>query len=92
MRRLSARLLISHVLVAVIGGLATFWIAHLAAPRFFDDSDGLAQRTSGVHTPGGGGGPAGQAGLGAIAKQQVADASAHQESLVLEAPKSLDYA
>lgn len=74
MRRLSARLLISHVLVAVIGGLATFWIAHLAAPRFFDDSVGLAQRTSGVHTPGGGSGPAGQAGQGAIAKQQFADA------------------
>lgn len=77
MRRLSAKLLISHILVAVIGGLATFWIAHLAAPRFFDDSVGLAQSTPGVHTPGGGGGPSGQAaqaGQGSIAKQQFADA------------------
>ncbi len=75
MRRLSARLLLSHVLVAVIGGLATFWIAHLTAPRFFDDSVGLAQRTTGEHTPGAG--PAqggGNAGLGTLAKQQFADA------------------
>ncbi len=71
MRRLSVRLLVSHVLVALIGGLATFWIAHLAAPRFFDDTVGLAGRTSGVHTPGAGGGSAGQ---GALAKQEFADA------------------
>jgi len=77
MRRLSVRLLVSHVLVAVIGGLATFWIAHLTAPRFFDDSVGLAQRPTGDHTPGAGGGAAqggGNAGLGTIAKQQFADA------------------
>ncbi len=48
MNRLSVRLVLSHVLVAVLGALATFFIVRQLAPALFDETLRRAQ----------GGGPA----------------------------------
>lgn len=47
MRTLSARLVLSHVLVAVLGGLATFLVVRLLAPTLFDESLRRAQMQGG---------------------------------------------
>jgi signal transduction histidine kinase len=59
--RLSVRLVLSHVLVAVIGGLTTFLVVRLLTPELFDRMMG-------------GGGPMMGRGAGASLRAQVADA------------------
>lgn len=72
MRRLSVRLLASHILVAVLAGGATYVVVRFLAPRLFDDMIGLG------YGPGGAGqGPGrttGGQGQGFLLKQQFADA------------------
>ena len=59
MNRLSVRLVVSHIAVAALGGLATFAIVRLLAPALFDES----LRRNADHVPGQGGGAGQGAGL-----------------------------
>ena len=61
MNRLSVRLVLSHVLVAVLGGLTTFLVVRLLTPELFDRMMG-------------GGGPMPGRGGGGSLRSQVADA------------------
>lgn len=61
MNRLAARLVLSHVLVAVLGGLATFLVVRLLTPELFDRMMGA-------------GGPMMGQGRGGSLRGQVADA------------------
>lgn len=61
MNRLSVRLVLSHVLVAVLGGLTTFLVVRLLTPELFDRMMG-------------GGGPMSGRGGGGSLRSQVADA------------------
>ncbi len=65
MNRLDVRLIVSHLLVAVLGAIATYVIVRQLAPAIFDES----VRMTGM---GGMGGPA-QGGAGAL-REQFADA------------------
>ncbi|WP_404388636.1 sensor histidine kinase [Humibacillus xanthopallidus] len=65
MNRLDVRLILSHLLVAVLGAIATYVIVRQLAPAIFDES----MRMSGT---GGMGGP-GQGGVGSL-REQFADA------------------
>ena len=56
MNRLSSRLVLSHVLVAVLGALATFLIVRQLAPALFDETLRRTQ-TGGPRGPGSGPGP-----------------------------------
>ncbi len=66
MRRLSVRLLVSHVLVAVIAGLATYLVVRLLAPLLFEGALGQGR--------GGGMGAGPGSGAGPALRQQFADA------------------
>lgn len=66
MNRLSVRLVISHVLVAIIGGLATFAVVRWLAPALFDESL--------RHVPAGGGIGRGGQGQGLALRDQFAAA------------------
>ncbi len=73
MNRLSVRLVLSHLLVAVLGAAATFLVVRQLAPSLFDQQirlgagGGLGAGGAGGAGPGGGGGPggAGMGGMGA---------------------------
>ena len=67
MNRLSVRLVLSHVLVALIGGVAAFAVVRWLAPALFDES-----RRQGPSGTGGGRGP-GQ-GMGGALRDQFAAA------------------
>jgi histidine kinase len=69
MNRLSVRLVISHVLVAVIGGVAAFLVVRWLAPALFDES--MRQGTPGY---GGGRGPGQGMGSGGALRDQFAAA------------------
>ncbi len=73
MNRLSVRLVVSHVLVALIGVAATFAVVRWLAPAMFDET--LRRQTGqvGGRGPGMGGG-AGSAGAGMVLREQFASA------------------
>lgn len=72
MNRLSVRLVFSHVLVALIGVVATFGVVRWLAPAMFDET--LRRQTGvGGRGPGMGGGP-GAAGAGMVLRDQFAAA------------------
>lgn len=76
MRRLSVRLVVSHLVVALLGGLATYVVVRLLAPVLFEGALGLG-RGGGSGTPGMGPGPGaggGAGGAGMLLRQQFADA------------------
>ena len=65
MNRLSVRLLLSHALVAAIGGLTTYLLVRFLAPQMYDRD---VRMLGGPGGPGGSGGPgAGGAGLREVA-------------------------
>ena len=66
MNRLVVRLVVSHILVAVLGALATFLVVRQLAPALFDEN----MRGSLGHGPMAGAGPG---GMGAV-RQQFGDA------------------
>ncbi len=72
MRRLSVRLILSHLAVAVLGGLATFVVVRLLAPVLFDGALAMGRAAGQSGGPGPGG--AGQPGVGQVLRQQFADA------------------
>ncbi len=96
MRRLSVRFALSHVAVAVLGGLATYVVVRLVGTRLFDESVGLGDaagtRTPGVGQSGAAGrgagsaaaqaGQAGQAGQGGTALKDYATAAFDQALLL----------
>ena len=57
MRKLSLRLIASHLLVAVLGALATFLVVRQLAPALFDETLRRAQATGTGRVPGQGLGP-----------------------------------
>ncbi len=57
MRKLSLRLIASHLLVAVLGALATFLVVRQLAPALFDETVRRAQATGTGRVPGQGLGP-----------------------------------
>lgn len=69
MNRLSVRLVLSHVLVALIGGVAAFLVVRWLAPALFDES--MRQGTPGS---GGGHGPGQGMGAGGALRDQFAAA------------------
>ncbi|MEE9965159.1 MAG: HAMP domain-containing histidine kinase [Propionicimonas sp.] len=73
MNRLSVRLVVSHVLVALIGVVATFAVVRWLAPAMFDET--LRRQTGqiGGRGPGMGGG-AGGVGAGMVLREQFATA------------------
>lgn len=70
MRRLSVRLLLSHLLVAVLAGAATYLVVRLLAPLLFEG----ALRAGGGPGGGLGAGPGSSPGGGPVLRQQFADA------------------
>jgi signal transduction histidine kinase len=75
MNRLSVRLVVSHVLVALIGGLATFAVVRWLAPALFDESM--------RHVPvGGGQGPGGMGGGQGMALRDQFAAAVNEALLI----------
>lgn len=77
MNRLGVRLVLSHLLVAVIAVLATFLVVRLLAPALFDASLRVGQGGMGVGGGPGGdgmGGPGPGGGAGVLLRQQFGDA------------------
>jgi signal transduction histidine kinase len=70
MNRLSVRLVISHVLVALIGGAATFAVVRWLAPALFDESLRLGPSGGAGHGQGAGQGQ----GAGGVLRDQFAAA------------------
>ncbi len=77
MRRLSVRLVLSHVLVAVLCGAVAYWVVRLLAPQLFDQSlHGLGPGASGTagRGRGAGAGAAEASGTGPAWRDLFADA------------------
>lgn len=74
MNRISLRLVVSHIVVAIVGGLTTFWVVRVLAPALFDASLHLNPN------PGSG---RGGGGLGANQALRDQFAAAVDESLLI---------
>lgn len=77
MRRLSVRLFVSHLAVALIGGLVAFGLTRLLAPRLYDEAArglGLGRGQGQGRGPGQGNGLGQGPGGGRQARELVADA------------------
>ncbi|MFP5416768.1 MAG: sensor histidine kinase [Actinomycetes bacterium] len=72
MNRLSVRLVLSHLLVAVIGALTTFVVVRQLAPALFDETLRRAQAGGAGRGPGGMGPGGGMGGVNAGLREQFA--------------------